>query len=240
MGVGWGWGLPDWLREAALVETPISASTMAARLAIAAGFGVLVAIVYRMSHGRLARDAGTMVGTLVLLTILLAMVTMVIGDSVARAFGLVGALSIVRFRTVVEDTRDTAFVIFAVVVGMAVGTGLMMVAAIGVPIVALAAMALSARSSESAKPIAPMPQDGGTLALRLGAGHSADPITAFLTSRAQSWRLTGVATARQGAAVDFTYSVHMADESAWPGLVKELNTIPGVQSVDLRNGGRAD
>ena len=50
-----------------------------------------------------------------LLTILIAMVTMVIGNNMARAFGLVGALSIVRFRTVVEDTRDTAFVIFAVV-----------------------------------------------------------------------------------------------------------------------------
>ena len=49
------------------------------------------------------------------------MVTQVIGDNVARAFSLVGALSIVRFRTVVRDTQDTAFVIFAVVVGMAVG-----------------------------------------------------------------------------------------------------------------------
>ena len=59
--------------------------------------------------------------TLVLLTILIAMVTQVIGDNVARAFSLVGALSIVRFRTVVRDTQDTAYVIFAVAVGMAVG-----------------------------------------------------------------------------------------------------------------------
>ena len=49
------------------------------------------------------------------------MVTQVIGDNVARAFSLVGALSIVRFRTVVRDTQDTAYVIFAVAVGMAVG-----------------------------------------------------------------------------------------------------------------------
>src|SRR5690349_20504774 len=62
-----------------------------------------------------------MQATLVLLAGLIAMVTQVIGDNVARAFSLVGALSIVRFRTVVRDTRDTAFVIFAVAVGMAVG-----------------------------------------------------------------------------------------------------------------------
>jgi hypothetical protein len=53
--------------------------------------------------------------TLALLSVLIAMSTQVIGDNVARAFSLVGALSIVRFRTVVRDTKDTAYVIFAVV-----------------------------------------------------------------------------------------------------------------------------
>ena len=54
-----------------------------------------------------------------------------------------GALAIIRFRTVVQDTRDTAFVIFAVVVGMAVGTKLAIIALIGIPVVALAALLLS-------------------------------------------------------------------------------------------------
>jgi hypothetical protein len=61
--------------------------------------------------------------TLVLLTVLIALVTKVIGNNSARAFSLVGTLALFRFRTVVEDTRDTAFVIFAVVIGMAVGAG---------------------------------------------------------------------------------------------------------------------
>ena len=80
-----------------------------------------------------------MVATLVLLTVLIAMVTMVIGDSIARAFSLVGALAIVRFRTVVEDTRDTAFVIFAVAVGMAAGAGFLKAALVGLPFAAAAA-----------------------------------------------------------------------------------------------------
>ena len=69
----------------------------------------------------MGEEAESFVATLVLLTILIAMVTQVIGDNIARAFSLVGALSIVRFRTVVRDTQDTAYVIFAVAVGMAVG-----------------------------------------------------------------------------------------------------------------------
>ena len=80
---------------------------------------------------------------MVLLAILLGMVSMVIGSNIARAFALVGALSIVRFRTVVEDTRDTAFVIFAVVVGMAAGAGAYLVAAVGIPIVGLVAWMLA-------------------------------------------------------------------------------------------------
>ena len=54
---------------------------------------------------------------------LIAIVMVVIGDSVARAFSLVGALSIIRFRTVVQDARDIAFVFFSLAVGMAIGAG---------------------------------------------------------------------------------------------------------------------
>ena len=80
-----------------------------------------------------------MLATLVLLSVLIAVVTVVIGDSTARAFSLVGALSIVRFRTVVEDTRDTAFVIFAVVEGMAVAGDHLATALAGFVIIAVAA-----------------------------------------------------------------------------------------------------
>ena len=66
-----------------------------------------------------------------LLSALIAMVAQVVGNNAALAFSLVGALSIVRFRTVVRDTEDTAFVIFAVVVGMSVGVHNLMVASIG-------------------------------------------------------------------------------------------------------------
>ena len=48
---------------------------------------------------------------------------MIIGNSLAKAFALVGALSIIRFRTVVKDTKDTAYVFMALAVGMGAGTG---------------------------------------------------------------------------------------------------------------------
>lgn len=213
---------------------------MLTRLALASGLGIVIALIYRLSHGRFARDSHTLVGTLVLLTILLAMVTMVIGDSVARAFGLVGALSIVRFRTVVEDTRDTAFVIFAVVVGMAVGTGLVLVALVGIPFVALAAIALAARGAPPQSQTQQALTPESILALRMGVGHATTPVETLLASRAASWRLSGVATARQGAALDMTYSLRLADPAGAPALALELNAIQGVQSVELRSADKVD
>ena len=108
----------------------ISLGEILMRLCLAAVFGSLVALVYRRSRNEIDITP-TFPPTLVLLAILIAMVTQVIGDNVARAFSLVGALAIVRFRTVVRDTQDTAFVILSVVVGMAVGASAPWVAGIG-------------------------------------------------------------------------------------------------------------
>ena len=118
-------------------DVPLPAEEIAIRLACAAALGLGVAVVYFLTQRKKRAESASFVATLVLLTILLAMVSMVIGSDIARAFSLVGALSIVRFRTVVEDTRDTAFVIFAVIAGMAAGAQNYLVPLIGVPLVGL-------------------------------------------------------------------------------------------------------
>src|SRR5438093_9026246 len=112
---------------------------MAVRLAAAFVLGCVVAGVYRLTHGRGRPVPLAMTATLVLLSVLIAAVTLVIGNSVARAFSLVGALAIVRFRTIVEDTRDTAFVIYAVVAGMGSGSGYLVAPLVVTPPVLLAA-----------------------------------------------------------------------------------------------------
>src|SRR5437660_1102591 len=106
-----------------------------ARLVAAFALGLIVAGTYRFTATPTKRTR-SFVATLTLLCILIALVTQVVGESVARAFSLVGSLSIVRFRTIVQDTRDTAFVIFAVVMGMAVGGGHLMLALTGLVVCA--------------------------------------------------------------------------------------------------------
>jgi len=62
------------------------------------------------------------VHTLTLLTMVVGVVMLIIGSNIARAFTLVGALSIVRFRNAIKDTRDVGFIFFAMAIGMACGT----------------------------------------------------------------------------------------------------------------------
>ena len=62
------------------------------------------------------------VHTLTLMTMVVAVIMLIVGSSIARAFALVGALSIVRFRNAIKDTRDVGFIFFTMAMGMAVGT----------------------------------------------------------------------------------------------------------------------
>lgn len=131
--------MPDWLRQS-FSSAPLEPwPTLTTRLITALVLGIVVVGVHKATRSRTSDHSNTFPATLVMLSVLIAMVTLVIGDNFARAFSLAGVLSIVRFRTVVRDAKDTAFVIFAVVVGMSAGAGHPVVAIIGLVTVAAAA-----------------------------------------------------------------------------------------------------
>lgn len=90
-------------------------------MALAFLLGLIISAVYRHTHKGLSYSQSFTL-TIVFVSTIVAVVMMVIGSSLSRAFALVGALSIIRFRTVVKDTKDTAFVFLALAVGMAAGT----------------------------------------------------------------------------------------------------------------------
>ncbi len=223
----------DWIRQTFDGGSPLPPTEVfIGRIVVAMVMGFVVAAIYAVSLGRRRTDAGTLPTTLVLLSILVAMVTLVIGDNQARAFGLVGALSIVRFRTVVEDTRDTAFVIFAVVVGMTAGAGCAVLAVIGIPVVAFAVNVMrildGPRADDGSKAVA--------LSVRIGLGHDPDTLLGAVFDRYFSHRrLTASCTARQGAAMEVAYTAVLKDAKASYRFVTELNQIEGVQNVELRD-----
>jgi hypothetical protein len=198
-----------------------------ARLGLAAVFGGLVALIYRRSRHEIDITP-TFPPTLVLLAILIAMVTQVIGESIAKAFSLVGALAIVRFRTVVRDTQDTAFVILSVVVGMAVGASAIWVGVIGLAIVAVVAILM--------KPPATGDYVTGHLPLlvkiRIGLGHDAETLLgSTLDVYFSHRRMESIETAKHGVSIDVAYEAKLREPGTPEQLVRALNRIEGVQSV---------
>jgi hypothetical protein len=222
--------MPDFLRGP-FVDGPAAAPLWVfLRLLGALALGGVVAYVYR--HTRPGVEVmPSFTTTLVLLAVLIAMVTQVIGDNVARAFSLVGALSIVRFRTVVRDTQDTAYVIFAVAVGMAVGANNLWVAVGGILVVALGAILMKQRSAT----VVPVAGDAFTLHVRVGLGHDVDTLLGgTLDAHAGPRRLISMETARQGMAIDVGYQLALRRDAAADALIRELNRLDGVQSVTLQ------
>jgi hypothetical protein len=221
--------MPEFLTSALRPAGAASPDVVLFRLAAALLLGGLVAWIYRRARGE-AAASGSFPGTLVLLSVLIAMVTQVIGDNVARAFSLVGALSIVRFRTVVRDTLDTAYVIFAVVVGMAAGAQDFAVAGIGLVIVALAAWFLR-RTPAATAALAP----DWELTVRLNAGL--DPETALggvVGPHVTRRELVSVETVRQGIALEVIFHVSLRPDARAETIVQELNRIEGVQGVTVK------
>ncbi|MCI8393935.1 MAG: DUF4956 domain-containing protein [Bacilli bacterium] len=80
--------------------------------------------------------------SLVMLTVLTTMVMTVIGNNIALSLGMVGALSIVRFRTAIKDSRDTAYIFWTIIVGICCGVGDYVVASLGTVTVFLIMMML--------------------------------------------------------------------------------------------------
>ena len=100
------------------------------RVVVAVVLGLVIFVSYWISH------AGTIYSqkfniNLITLTVLTATVMTVIGNNIALSLGMVGALSIVRFRTAIKDARDTTYIFWAIICGICCGVGQFMAAGVG-------------------------------------------------------------------------------------------------------------
>jgi uncharacterized membrane protein YhiD involved in acid resistance len=121
------------------IEVALRAATS---MLVAVGLTIAVALVYRATH-RGVQYSAAFSTTLVMLSAVGTLVMIVIGDSMARAFGVFGALSLIRFRTAVKDPKDIAFVFLSLAIGMAAGTGRFLIAGAGTAVMILVVVVLS-------------------------------------------------------------------------------------------------
>ena len=111
-------------------QSTLSWEQIAANILVSGILGLLIFISYMISHRGTIYSKKFNV-SLVVLTVLTSMVMTVIGNNVALSLGMVGALSIVRFRTAIKDSRDTVYIFWTIIAGICCGVGDFIVAGIG-------------------------------------------------------------------------------------------------------------
>lgn len=126
----------------------LSVQDIVFRLLMSVLMGLFIMLSYKISH------SGTLYSkkfnvSLFILSILTTMVMTVIGNNVALSLGMVGALSIVRFRTAIKDSRDTMYIFWCIIVGICCGVGDFTVVSIGTAIVFLALLIIGGIKSDN-------------------------------------------------------------------------------------------
>lgn len=117
-------------------------------IVVAALLSIAIFISYRYTHTGTTYSQKFNV-SLVTLTILTATVMTVIGNNIALSLGMVGALSIVRFRTAIKDSRDTTYIFWTIIVGICCGVGDYLVAGVGSAVVFLVLLLLGRVRNEN-------------------------------------------------------------------------------------------
>ena len=108
----------------------LSAEAIILRLCAAAVIAAFIFLSYRLSHDGSIYSSKFNI-SLVVLTLITTTVMIVIGNHIALTLGMVGALSIVRFRTAVKDSRDAVYIFWCITVGICCGAGDYVVASCG-------------------------------------------------------------------------------------------------------------
>ena len=205
----------DWFADQLSNFTPFNV-VIALLVALAAGLSI--AAVYKATYrGVLYSPSFTL--TLILLCLVTTPVVMAIGSNVALSMGMVGALSIVRFRTAVKDPLDTAYMFWAITMGILVGSNayvIAIVALLGIGGILLAISFFRLRAPNSY-----------LLVLHYDEEAQVD-IDNHLKQRVKTYRLRSKTISRQGA--EMTVEVRLDRQG---NIVSEMLDVPGVYDATL-------
>jgi hypothetical protein len=188
--------------------------------------GFILSTVYRYTHKGLSYSQ-SFNHTIIFVTLIVAIVMMVIGGSLARAFALVGALSIIRFRTVLKDTKDLSFIFGALALGMAAGTSNYFLAGIGTLMVVGTALFLSFTNFGAVY------KSEFILRFRFDQnGHSEAYLRAIEEACKRS-NLLHLESSGDNETLSLTYDVALRDDTSDKDLIKQISSLPDVTEVVL-------
>lgn len=205
----------------------LGAEQIIASLLIAFVLSTAVAAVYRWTFQSLSYSR-SFVHTMILSSMVVSMIIMTVGNSLARGLGIMGSLAIVRFRTPVRDTRDLAFLFACLGIGVACGAAVYGVAVVGTVVICGAAMLLHW------SPFASRRQHEALLRFVLPPGSpSEDKVKAIMQETCSAFSLIAVREIHQGELNEFCYQIRLLDPSYQSQIIGRLGEIQDLTEPNL-------
>jgi len=190
----------------------------------------LIGWVYKKTHRNISYSQ-SYVQTLVIIGMVVAVIMLVVGSNIARAFALVGALSVIRFRNAIKETRDVGFIFLVMAIGMAVGTRFYLLAAAATVVILIVTylmqrfdwFKLDIQRQVVKVQVPPESQ------------YQQD-VADVLVRHTREFELVSVETVRGGALTELFYSVRLKPGTTTVELIDALGEVNTGQKVTVLTG----
>jgi uncharacterized membrane protein YhiD involved in acid resistance len=207
-----------------------SVGDVAIALSLSFVLSAMIGWVYRFTHRNISYSQ-SYVQTLVILGMLIALIMLVVGSNIARAFALVGALSVVRFRNAIKETRDVGFIFLVMGVGMAAGTRfytLAIVAAVAISLVIVVMFRFNWFAADVQRQVVKVqvPPDG----------TYTEHVQDVLIAHTSEFELVSMESIRGGALTELMYTVQLKKGHEPGQLINALAERTGGQRVTVLTG----
>ncbi|MEV0154325.1 DUF4956 domain-containing protein [Micromonospora sp. NPDC050686] len=207
-----------------------SVGDIAIALSLSFLLSALIGWVYRATHRNVSYSQ-SYVQTLIILGMLISLIMLVVGSNIARAFALVGALSVVRFRNAIKETRDVGFIFLVMGVGMAAGTRfytLAIVAAVAISLIILVMYRFNWFALNVQRQVVKVQVPAG--------GSYASDIQDVLVRYTTEFELVSMESIRAGALTELMYTVRLKKGSEPGDLISALSERTSGQRVTVLTG----
>lgn len=190
---------------------------MVIALALAFGIGVFIFLVYKKTYSGVMYSSSFAV-SLIALTMITTLVILAVTSNVVLSLGMVGALSIVRFRTAIKEPLDIAFLFWAIAVGIVLAAGMIPLAVMGSVAVGIVLLVFVNKKSHKNPYI---------VVIRCDGHDSEVKAKAFLDGRTE--RCTVKSKTAQKGFVELNLEIRLKDDST--DFINALSDMEGVQSA---------
>lgn len=202
-----------------------SAPQVALNIVFAFVLSTLAALVYQFTHKGYSYSKNY-VTSLIIVSLVTTLVMMIIGNSLARAFALLGAFSIIRFRTAVKDVKDISFVFLSLVVGMAAGTNNYIIGIVGTVLILIFIVILDRINITGAE------KTQYSLSIFVKDAKK-DMDFDFLDKYLRTKNLINVTTRDNGKIIEYLFAIDFKKSVGFQKLLSELKSNPRVEKVNL-------